>query len=67
MAEAAIRRAVRAADGFFSTGGIGVDTYNEALEQQGKLIQESDTILGSWAIIAEGPEAEAALGADHAL
>jgi alkanesulfonate monooxygenase SsuD/methylene tetrahydromethanopterin reductase-like flavin-dependent oxidoreductase (luciferase family) len=67
MAEPAIQRAARVADGFLSTGGIGIDTYNEALEQQGKSIQDGDIILGSWAIIAEDPEAEAAKVAEHVL
>jgi alkanesulfonate monooxygenase SsuD/methylene tetrahydromethanopterin reductase-like flavin-dependent oxidoreductase (luciferase family) len=67
MAEPAIQRAARVADGFLSTGGLGIDAYNEALEQQGKSIQDGDIILGSWAIIAEDPEAEAANVADHVL
>ncbi len=67
MAEPAIQRAARIADGFLSTGGLGIDVYNEALEQQGKSIQDGDIILGSWAIIAEDPEAEAAKVADHVL
>lgn len=67
MVEPAIQRAARIADGFLSTGAIGIDIYNEALEQQGKSIQDGDVILGSWAIIAEDPEAEAAKVADHVL
>lgn len=67
MAEPAIQRAARVADGFLSTGAIGIDVYNEALEQQGKSIQDGDVILGSWAIIAEDPEAEVAKVADHVL
>lgn len=67
MVEPAIQRAARVADGFLSTGAIGIDIYNEALEQQGKSIQDGDVILGSWAIIAEDPEAEAAKIADHVL
>lgn len=67
MVEPAIQRAARVADGFLCTGGIGLDTYNEALEQQGKSIQEGDIILGCWAIIAEDPEAEAAKIGDHVL
>ncbi|MEH6568738.1 MAG: LLM class flavin-dependent oxidoreductase [Halioglobus sp.] len=67
MVEPAIQRAARVADGFLCTGGIGIDAYNEALEQQGKSIQDGDVILGCWAIIAEDPEAEAAKIADHVL
>ena len=67
MAEPAIQRAARVADGFLSTGAIGIDVNNEALEKQGKSIQDGDVILGSWAIIAEDPEAEVAKVADHVL
>jgi alkanesulfonate monooxygenase SsuD/methylene tetrahydromethanopterin reductase-like flavin-dependent oxidoreductase (luciferase family) len=67
MVEPAIQRAARVADGFLCTGGLGIDVYNEALEQQGKSIHDGDIILGSWAIIAEDPEAEAAKVADHVL
>lgn len=67
MAPPAIQRAARVADGFLSTGGLGIETYNEALEQQGKSIQDGDIIFGSWAIIAEDPEAEAAKVGDHVL
>jgi alkanesulfonate monooxygenase SsuD/methylene tetrahydromethanopterin reductase-like flavin-dependent oxidoreductase (luciferase family) len=67
MVEPAIQRAARVADGFLCTGGIGIDLYNEALEQQGKSIQDGDIILGCWAIIAEDPEAEAAKIGEHVL
>jgi alkanesulfonate monooxygenase SsuD/methylene tetrahydromethanopterin reductase-like flavin-dependent oxidoreductase (luciferase family) len=67
MAEPAIQRAARCADGFLSTGGIGMDVYNEALESRGQSIQDGDIILGCWAIIAEDPEAEAARIGDHVL
>lgn len=67
MVEPAIQRAARVADGFLCTGGIGIDIYNEALEQQGKSVQDGDIILGCWAIIAEDPEAEAAKIGEHVL
>ncbi len=67
MVEPAIQRAARVADGFLSTGGIGLDIYNEALTQQGKSLEDGDIILGCWAIIAEDPEAEAAKIGDHVL
>ena len=60
MVEPAIQRAARVADGFLCTGGIGIDMYNEALQSEGKSLQDGDIILGCWAIIAEDPEAEAA-------
>ena len=67
MVEPAIQRAARVADGFLSTGGIGMDIYNEELEKKGKSIQDGNIILGCWAIIAEDPEAEAAKIGDHVL
>lgn len=67
MAPPAIERAARVADGFLCTGGIGIDLYNEALEKQGKNIQDGDIIMGCWAIIAEDPEAEAAKIGQHVL
>ena len=59
MAPPAIDRAARIADGFLCTGGIGMDTYVEALAANGKAPAEGNIILGCWAIIAEDPEAEA--------
>ncbi len=67
MVEPAIQRAVRVADGFLSTGGIGMDIYNEALEKGGKSIDEGSIVLGCWAIIAKDPEVEAAKIGDHVL
>ncbi len=67
MVEPAIQRAARVADGFLSTGGIGMDIYNAALESEGKSIQDGDIVLGCWAIIAPDPEAEAAKIGDHVL
>jgi alkanesulfonate monooxygenase SsuD/methylene tetrahydromethanopterin reductase-like flavin-dependent oxidoreductase (luciferase family) len=67
MVEPAIQRAARVADGFLSTGGIGMDIYNEALIANGKSVQDGDIVLGCWAIIAEDPEAEAAKIGEHVL
>jgi alkanesulfonate monooxygenase SsuD/methylene tetrahydromethanopterin reductase-like flavin-dependent oxidoreductase (luciferase family) len=67
MAPPAIDRAARIADGFLCTGGIGIDTYCEALERHGKSVTDGSVILGCWAIIAEDPEAEAARVGDHVL
>jgi alkanesulfonate monooxygenase SsuD/methylene tetrahydromethanopterin reductase-like flavin-dependent oxidoreductase (luciferase family) len=67
MVPPAIDRAARIADGFLSTGGIGMDIYNEALAQHGKNINDGRIILGCWAIIAEDPEAEAAKIGEHIL
>lgn len=67
MAPPAVERAARVADGFLSTGGLGMDTYCEALHRVGKPLSEGRIILGCWAIIAEDPEAEAARIGDHIL
>lgn len=67
MVQPAIARAARMADGFLSTGGIGIDDYCEALQAQGKGLEEGNVVLGCWAIIAEDPEAEARRIGDHIL
>ena len=67
MVEPAIQRAARIADGFLSTGGIGLDVYNEALEKSGRTVQAGNIVLGCWAIIAEDPEAEANKIGKHVL
>ena len=67
MAPPAIDRAARIADGFLCTGGLGLDTYCEMLEKNGKSIMDGSVVLGCWAIIAEDPEAEAARIGDHIL
>ncbi len=67
MVEPAIDRAARIADGFLSTGGIGMDIYCDALEKHGKQRSDGNIVLGCWAIIAEDPEKEAAKIGDHVL
>lgn len=67
MAPPAIDRVARIADGFLSTGGLGLDTYCEALERHGKSLSDGNVILGCWAIIAEDPEKEAHNVAEHVL
>jgi len=67
MAPPAIERAARIADGFLSTGSIGLDDYCEALHRLGKAPGEGKIVLGNWAIIAEDPEREAARIGEHVL
>ena len=67
MAPPAIDRAARIADGFLCTGGIGMDTYVERLEANGKMPEQGNIILGCWAIIAEDPEAEVERVGDYVL
>jgi alkanesulfonate monooxygenase SsuD/methylene tetrahydromethanopterin reductase-like flavin-dependent oxidoreductase (luciferase family) len=67
MAEPAIERAARIADGFLSTGGIGHDVYVESLKKQGRAAGDGVIVAGHWAIISEDPEREAAIVGPHAL
>lgn len=67
MAPPAVDRVARIADGFLSTGGLGLDVYCEALGRHGKSLSEGNVVLGCWAIIAEDPEAEAHKVGDHIL
>ena len=63
MAPPAIERAARLGDGFLSTGGIGHDTYVEALDDPAS----GAICAGHWAIISADPEAEAARVGEHVL
>lgn len=67
MAEPAIDRAARIADGFLSTGGIGQDVYVECLKKHGKRPEDGVIIAGHWAIISDDPEREAKIVGPHAL
>jgi alkanesulfonate monooxygenase SsuD/methylene tetrahydromethanopterin reductase-like flavin-dependent oxidoreductase (luciferase family) len=67
MAEPAIERAARIADGFLSTGGIGHDVYVASLAKLGRAPGEGMIVAGNWSIIAEDPEREAAIVGPHAL
>jgi len=67
MAEPAIDRAARIADGFLSTGGIGHDVYLQCLARHGRAPHEGAIVAGHWAIISDDPEREAAIVGPHAL
>lgn len=67
MAEPAIDRAARIADGFLSTGGLGQDIYIECLKKHGKDPAQGTIIAGHWAIISDDPEREAAIVGPHVL
>lgn len=67
MAEPAIERAARIGDGFLSTGGIGLETYVEALERQGKDPAKGRIALGCWALVSDDPKLEAERAGPHAL
>ena len=67
MAEPAIDRASRIADGFLSTGGIGHDVYLSCLEKNGRAADSGTIIAGHWAIVSDDPEREAAIVGPHVL
>jgi alkanesulfonate monooxygenase SsuD/methylene tetrahydromethanopterin reductase-like flavin-dependent oxidoreductase (luciferase family) len=67
MAEPAIERAARIADGFLSTGGSGQDVYVKALAGAGKSPEQGAIFAGHWAIVSEDPEREAAIVGPHVL
>ena len=67
LAEPAIDRAARIADGFLSSGWTGQDVYVDALKRHGKAPTDGSIYAGCWAIIAEDPEKEAARIGDHIL
>jgi alkanesulfonate monooxygenase SsuD/methylene tetrahydromethanopterin reductase-like flavin-dependent oxidoreductase (luciferase family) len=59
MAEPAIERVARIADGFLSTGGIGEDIYIDKVRLLGKDPAKATIIAGHWAIVSDDPDAEA--------
>lgn len=67
LADPAIERAARIADGFLSTQNPHQPTYLDALERCGKSRDEGRIYAGQWTIIAEDPEREWARIGQHAL
>ena len=67
MADAAIERAARIADGFLSTQNAHQATYLDAVRQHHGDLGEAAIYAGQWVIIAEDPEREWARIGDHAL
>lgn len=67
MADPAIERAARIADGFLSTQNFHQPTYLDALEKAGKSRADGQIFAGQWAIIAEDPEREWARIGKHAV
>jgi alkanesulfonate monooxygenase SsuD/methylene tetrahydromethanopterin reductase-like flavin-dependent oxidoreductase (luciferase family) len=67
MAQRAIDRAARIADGFLSTGGIGHDVYLDRLARNGRQPGDGVIVAGHWAIISDDPEREAATVGPHVL
>jgi alkanesulfonate monooxygenase SsuD/methylene tetrahydromethanopterin reductase-like flavin-dependent oxidoreductase (luciferase family) len=56
MADVAIARAARIADGFLSTQNAHHTSYLDAVQRLGKPVEEARIYAGQWAIIAEDPE-----------
>ncbi|MFC4948242.1 LLM class flavin-dependent oxidoreductase [Pseudonocardia sp. GCM10023141] len=67
MADVAIERAARIADGFLSTQNAHHTAYLEALERLGKPVADARIYAGQWAIIAEDPEEVWSRIGKHAL
>jgi alkanesulfonate monooxygenase SsuD/methylene tetrahydromethanopterin reductase-like flavin-dependent oxidoreductase (luciferase family) len=56
MAEVAIERAARIADGFLSTQNAHQPAYLAAVERLGRPVAEARIYAGQWAIVADDPE-----------
>lgn len=67
MAEPAIERAARIADGFLSTQNAHQPSYLDALDRAGKSASDGEIYAGQWAVIAEDPQREWARIGEHAL
>lgn len=67
MADIAIERAARIADGFLSTQNAHQLVYLAALEKLGRPVENARIYAGQWAVIAEDPEQVWSRIGDHAL
>ncbi len=67
MADAAIERVARIADGFLSTQNAHQSTYLDAVRRHRGDLTEAAIYAGQWVIIADDPEREWAQIGDHAL
>lgn len=67
MADPAIDRAARIADGFLSTQNAHHETYLDALERHGRPRDAGRIYAGQWAVIADDPEREWSRIGEHAL
>jgi alkanesulfonate monooxygenase SsuD/methylene tetrahydromethanopterin reductase-like flavin-dependent oxidoreductase (luciferase family) len=67
MAEPAIARVARIADGFLSTQNAHQQTYLDAVAALGKPVEEARIYAGQWAVVAEDPERTWARIGEHAL
>jgi alkanesulfonate monooxygenase SsuD/methylene tetrahydromethanopterin reductase-like flavin-dependent oxidoreductase (luciferase family) len=67
MAEPAIERAARIADGFLSTQNAHHESYLDAVERQGGVRADARIYAGQWAVVADDPERVWASIGKHAL
>lgn len=67
LADPAIERAARIADGFLPSGTIGMDHYLKTLADLGRDPAAGMIMHGCWSIIAPDPEAEARRVGPHAM
>ncbi|MCP2253779.1 Flavin-dependent oxidoreductase, luciferase family (includes alkanesulfonate monooxygenase SsuD and methylene tetrahydromethanopterin reductase) [Prauserella aidingensis] len=67
LAEPAIERAARIADGFLSTQNPHQESYLDALDRIGGSSADAEIYAGQWTVIAEDPEREWARIGKHAL
>jgi len=67
MADPAIRRVARIADGFLSTQNAHQATYLDAVRQHRGDLSEAAIYAGQWTIIADDPEREWAKIGDYAV
>jgi alkanesulfonate monooxygenase SsuD/methylene tetrahydromethanopterin reductase-like flavin-dependent oxidoreductase (luciferase family) len=66
LAEPAIQRAARLADGFLSTQDATIDTFERMRDTLGRH-DDQPVFAAQWAIVADDPEREWARVGDHAL
>lgn len=67
LADPAIERVARIADGFLSTQNAHQPSYLAALERQGKSVEQGRIYAGQWTVISEDPERTWARIGKHAL
>jgi alkanesulfonate monooxygenase SsuD/methylene tetrahydromethanopterin reductase-like flavin-dependent oxidoreductase (luciferase family) len=66
LAEPAIRRAAKLADGFLSTQDATIDTFERACGELGRR-DDPPVFSAQWAVVADDPDREWARVGDHAL
>ncbi len=67
ISEPAIHRAARLSDGYLSSGGVGQESYLEALTSAGRTPAEGHIYAGCWGIVTEDPKAEKQALSPHLL